>query len=308
MQNASSYWSIGTTLWSGYKYMTSPSTIDLLSAEDEEILEYSHEPLSLIISLAVALLLPIKSKPSLMNHRITWDRPSPVALFGGIVTLDCQGWGRETKQICSTEVANHLPIIKRWPQTIEIALRLHRIRVPTDNLRRKFLIDFFFDTAKKGLDTKVGPTYALKTDGTVENIERSSISIDLDNQYEAKLEAKNKKDSTKSIPEGNSQNGEKEIEKPKEEQPAEISQNEKNQSESSDEEARTPAMKIKNIWKKMCYLETVYELYIEASLIPESERETNNQFTHCINAIYGIINQRSGEYDLVLRKIRKIVI
>jgi hypothetical protein len=105
------------------------------------------------------------------------------------------------------------------------------------------------------------------------------------------------------VPKSNQNNAEN-IEK-KEESSAEILKKEDKSVEISDE-SNTPAMKIKNIWAKICFIETVYELYIEASLIPESERDTSIQFSKCIDAIYGLIDQRSGEYDLILRKMRKI--
>lgn len=85
---------------------------------------------------------------------------------------------------------------------------------------------------------------------------------------------------------------------------------EKIQSEqaSSKEENVPLAVKVKNIWEKICFLETAYEFYTEANSIPENERMESFAFLHCIEGLYSIINHHSGIYGNILQDNNKIVI
>ena len=402
-------WSVTSTLYNGFKYCASLATSSVSTGNSES--EDSLEPLSLMISLAVAFLLPIKSKPKYFNHQITWDLPAPVSLISG-TTLDLQGLDRSIKKRVSYEKTDHLLIIKLWPDTIDIALKLHRPKPSTENPRRIFLINFFFNEGKKGLDIKIKPTYAHLTDGTVDKLEACSRAVENDNKITLQLEQiekerikkefeqaekerikkefeqaekerikketeeketikkneseqlgqesvkKNeltqgskepistntnkstkvlqenkikavqlsykekgektveKKDSTgktKDVEKKALQNPTKEVEKKEGIENTESAEKSKEEEikpeEASTKEEDVPLpIKVKNIWEKMCFLETVYELYMEASSIPENERATNPHFLSCIDGIYSITGHHSGIYGLILKKHNKIVL
>lgn len=290
-----------------FGYFTSPVYSEI---------EDSLEPLSLIISLAVAFLLPIKSKPSLINHRVTWDLPLQVTLVPG-TTWDLQGPTRGIKKRISSEVADHVLIIKLWPETIELALRLHRPKPSTENNQKRiFLIDFFFNQALKGLNIKVTPTYVQLTDGTVDKLNACVKVIENDNTHALQLEEIEKKhieseQREKEFIEKNNPLQELKEEKKEASKPHKSEEKSKVEEIKSEEistkEIDVPLhIKVKNIWEKMCFLETIHAFYEEASLIPEKERSTDPLFTSCIEGIYKILDHHSGKYGQILKNHNKI--
>ncbi|MBA3602678.1 MAG: hypothetical protein H0W50_03355 [Parachlamydiaceae bacterium] len=120
------------------------------------------EPLSLIISLAIASLLPAKSKPSLTNHRIIWHPPMPM---GTVITLDWQWLYRKGNNYLGYEISDHLIIIPKYSEAIEKALKMH-ISLKPDQAAK---LSGLFNPAIGGLQKHL-ETYSGKMDGSIDKI------------------------------------------------------------------------------------------------------------------------------------------
>ncbi len=163
-------WNIAGLVFQGVKGVVSYCAGTSQTSKYNALFIDRLEALSLIVSLAIASLLPANYKPSLSNHRIVWHPPMPI---GKLISIDCQWIYRSGTNFLGYEISDHKLIIPKYYDTIEKALKMHfsQDSDKTDKL------SVLFNAAVGGLKKHL-ITYARKEDGTIDKINRCITLIE----------------------------------------------------------------------------------------------------------------------------------
>lgn len=281
------------------------------------------EPLSLIISLALASLLPLKTKPSLSNHRIIWH---PSAPCGGVLSIDTQGTKRSFYNFFSIEISDHTIIFPLFSASIESAIKMHFSQDGNENP----LLRTLFKAAVVGL-TKLKITYESEVDGTLDKlglciklIEDALEGAEIANTLNAPgipilMNDQKKVNSPVNTPPGDiqkfgaSRGDESEnisldgSDKVSELNPVQVYARNSVQSVKFlnlyPAVALTPLeIAIKNLWLEKCYLDCIISLFSQSNAIPEHLRTSCMTFSSNIAAIDSLLSQRGSMLEDLLEE------